>query len=141
MDHHLLFITTKGPGRLPGAFLLPAMLGCYRQAVEASQRKYARLGDDLGGHCVFIGTLRWKAPNIACNAFYIVWYTVWGKARKRKEGAILPAWCDCSTNMPHGPACYRLDRGACFVCAQYQIFCIAQCSGRGVVQLDGAHGW
>ena len=51
------------------------MLGYYRQAMEAAQRKYARLGDDLGGYCVFMGTLRWEALNFACSAFCGAEYT------------------------------------------------------------------
>ena len=50
------------------------MLGYYRRAMEAAQRKHARLGDELGGHCVFVGVRR-KAPNIACDAFYGAEYT------------------------------------------------------------------
>ena len=40
---------TKGPGRLPGAFLLPVMPGYHRQAAKPTQRKYARLGMTWAG--------------------------------------------------------------------------------------------
>ena len=116
------------------------MLGYYRQASGPVQRKYARLGDDLGGHCVFVGVHR-KAPNIACNAFYIVWYPVWGKALKRKEGAILTAWCDCSIKIPHSPACYRLDRGACLRAPGGKFSVLHNVLGVALCSLTRANKW
>ena len=46
--------TTTALGTCLGPFLLPAMLGYYRQAVEAVQRKYARLAMTWAGVLLLI---------------------------------------------------------------------------------------
>ena len=72
MDYHLLFITHKSPGRLPGAFLLPEMLGYHRQAAKPAQRKYARLGMTWAGFILLVERHR-KAGDRVQGPWRRVW--------------------------------------------------------------------